>query len=179
MATLRVTPHPSGISLVLKNGGASVQGWNGTSDSNNPKHQAAAVAWKTRQHTYERNAAKSESDTINSSARPRQYGTRLGCNVEGTADNKWDLQTQWHRMSSLLTRDTHKSFRRCPDIKLVCIASPTSKSLNTIASCLEKLPSIPSVEKIHHSQSVRIEHDRGWPFANRSKGPGTFPCKES
>ena len=29
-------------------------------------------------------------------------------------------------------RDARKSFRRCADIKLVCIASPTSKSLNEV-----------------------------------------------
>ena len=76
-------------------------------------------------------------------------------------------------MSSQLTRDARKSFRRCADIKLVCIASPMSKSLNevvrnnasgaaTVAApmgklWLEKLPSIPTVEKICRSQSVRIE----------------------
>ena len=35
-------------------------------------------------------------------------------------------------MSNQLTRDARKSFRRCADIKLVCIASPTSKSLNDV-----------------------------------------------
>ena len=180
MATLRVTPiHPESL-WCLKMEGPAYRGEMEPPTPTTPSTKLQQLHEKTRQHTYERNAANSESDTINSSARPRQYGTRLGCNVEGTADNKWDLQTQWHGMSSLLTRDTHKSFRRCPDIKLVYIASPTSKSLNTIASCFEKLPSIPSVEKIHRSQSVRIEHDRGWPFANRNKqGQGHFPCTES
>lgn len=75
-------------------------------------------------------------------------------------------------MTSQLTRDACKSFRRRLDIKLVCMASPTAKSLkqvvrNTIASgyvaapmlklWLEKLPSIPAVKKICRSQSVRIE----------------------
>ena len=43
---------------------------------------------------------------------------------------------------------------------------------------LEKLPSICAVEKICHSQSVKIERDRGWPFARRNKGPVTFPRTE-
>ena len=44
-------------------------------------------------------------------------------------------------MSSQLTRDARKSFRRCADIKLVCIASPTSKSLNDVVrkNCLQSL----------------------------------------
>ena len=48
-------------------------------------------------------------------------------------------------MSSQLTRDARKSFRRCADIKLVSTARPTSKSLNlvvqnTIASCYHGCP---------------------------------------
>ena len=53
-------------------------------------------------------------------------------------------------MSSQLTRDAHKSLRRCADMKLVSIASPTSKSLNlvvrnTIASCYHGCPNAEAV----------------------------------
>ena len=53
-------------------------------------------------------------------------------------------------MSSQLTRDAHKSFRRCADIKLVSTASPTSKSLNlvvrnTTASCYHGCPNVEAV----------------------------------
>ena len=48
-------------------------------------------------------------------------------------------------MSSQLTRDARKSFRRCADIKLVCIASPMSKSLNEVVRNMrrELLPWLP------------------------------------
>ena len=53
-------------------------------------------------------------------------------------------------MSSQLTRDARKSFRRCADIKLVCIANPMSKSLdqvvrNTIARCYRGCPNAKAV----------------------------------
>ena len=86
---------------------------------------SAAVALKNR-HTYQMKAADSESNAKNCSASPEQFGAKLDRNVEGAADNQW----QGHTMSSQLTRCARKSFRRCADIKLVCIASPTSKSLN-------------------------------------------------
>ena len=74
------------------------------------------------------NAADSESNTKNCSASPEQFGAKLDCNVEGVVDNQWQGQT----MSSQLTRDACESFRRCADIKLVCIASPTTTSLNHV-----------------------------------------------
>ena len=117
-------PPPNQKLLVLQKGGASEQGWNGT-DSNNPKHQAEAVA-SNRQHTYQRKAADNESNTKNHRAGPRQFGTYLDGKVDRAVDNKW----QGHVISSQLTRDACKSFGRCADIKLVSIASPTSKSLN-------------------------------------------------
>ena len=48
-------------------------------------------------------------------------------------------------MSNQLTRDARKSFRRCAVIKLVCIASPTSKSLNEVVRNMrrELLPWLP------------------------------------
>ena len=47
-------------------------------------------------------------------------------------------------------RDARKSFRRCADIKLVCIASPTSKSLNqvvrnAVVSCYRGCPNAEAV----------------------------------
>ena len=40
-------------------------------------------------------------------------------------------------------RDARKSFRRCADIKLVCIASPTSKSLNQVVRNAERCELLP------------------------------------
>jgi len=53
-------------------------------------------------------------------------------------------------MSSQLTRDARKSFRRCADVKLVWVVSPTSKSLNEvvrniIASCYLGCPNAEAV----------------------------------
>ena len=92
------------------------------------------------------NAADSESNTKNCSASPEQFGAKLDPNVEGAVDNQW----QGHTMSSQLNRDAHKSFRGCVDIKLVCIASPTSKSLNqvvrnTVVSCYCGCPNAETV----------------------------------
>ena len=97
-------------------------------------------------HTYQMNAADSESNTKNCSASPEQFGAKLDCNVEGAVDNKW----QGHAMSSQLTRDACKSFQRCGDIKLVCVTSPMSRSLNqvvrnTIASCYCGCPNAEAV----------------------------------
>ena len=97
-----------------------------------------------------------------------------------------DNQRQGHTVSSQLTRDARKSFRRRANIKLVCVAGPTSQSLNqmirnAVASCYSgcpnaeavagEMPSIPAVEKICRSQSVKIARDRGCPLARRNKGP--------
>ena len=43
-------PHPTGISFGAWKGGASEQGLNGTSHSNNPKHQAQKLHRKTDTH---------------------------------------------------------------------------------------------------------------------------------
>ena len=63
-------------------------------------------------------------------------------------------------MSSQLTRDARKSLRRCADMKLVSIASPTSKSLNlvvrnTIASCYHGCPNVEAVAGKNCPQSLR------------------------
>ena len=92
------------------------------------------------------NAADSASNTKNCSASPEQFGAKLDRNVEDAVDNQW----QGHTMSSQLTRDARKSFRGCADIKLVCIASPTSKSLNqvvrnTVVSCYCGCPNAEAV----------------------------------
>ena len=47
MATLQRPPTQPESPLVLEKGGASEQGRNGTSDSNNPKHQAQQLHQKT------------------------------------------------------------------------------------------------------------------------------------
>ena len=77
----------------------------------------------------------------NCSASPEQFGAKLDRNVEGAVDNQW----QGHTTSSQLTGDARKSSRRRADTKLVCIASPTSKSLNqvvrnAVASCYRGCP---------------------------------------
>ena len=101
-------------------------------------------------HTYQMNAADSESDTKNCSASPKQFSSRLDCNVEGAVDN----QRQGRTMLSQLTQDARESFQRCADVKLVCIASPTSRSLNqvlrnTVASSYRGSPNAEAVaEKI-------------------------------
>ena len=53
-------------------------------------------------------------------------------------------------MSSQLTRDARKSFRRRANIKLVCAAGPTSQSLNqmirnAVASCYSGCPNAEAV----------------------------------
>ena len=80
-------------------------------------------------------ATDSESDT-KLQCKPRAIWCKLDGSVEGAEDNRWHEQTT----SSQLTRNAHEGFRRCADIKLVCVASPTSKSLyqvvrNAFASC--------------------------------------------
>ena len=93
-----------------------------------PQAPSTAVASKNR-HTLTKwmqltvRATPKHCSTI-----PEQFGAKRDCNVEGAVDNKW----QGHAMSSQLTRDACKSFPRCADIKLVCIVSPTSKSLNQV-----------------------------------------------
>ena len=96
-------------------------------------------------------------------------------------------ETQWHRMSSELTREACKSFRRCLDISWYALLVQRPRAWirwsgmplhgATMAApmrklWLEKFPSIPAVEKICSSQSVRIERDRGWSLASRNKGQG-------
>ena len=95
MATLRVTPIQPESLWCLKMEGPVYRGEMEPPTPTTPSTKLQQLHEETRQHTYKRNAANSESDTINSSARPKTIRyTRLGCNVEGTADNKWDLQTQ-------------------------------------------------------------------------------------
>ena len=82
----------------------------------------------------------------NCSASPEQFSAKLDRNVEGAVDNQW----QRHTMSSQLTREARKSFRRRANIKLVCVASPTSKSLNqvirnAVASCYRGCPNAEAV----------------------------------
>ena len=82
----------------------------------------------------------------NCSASPEQFGAKLDRNGEGAVDD----QRQGHTMSRQLTRQARKSFRRCANIKLVCIASPTSKSLNqvvrnAVASCYRGCPNAEAV----------------------------------
>ena len=91
-------------------------------------------------------AADSESNAKNCSASPEQFGAKLDRNVEGAGNN----QRQGQTMSSQLTREARKSFRRRANIKLVCIASPTSKSLNqvvrnAVASCYCGCPNAEAV----------------------------------
>ena len=66
----------------------------------------------------------------NCSVSPEQFGAKLDRNGEGAVDD----QRQGHTMSRQLTREARKSFRRRANIKLVCIASPTSKSPNQVVS---------------------------------------------
>ena len=110
-----------------------------------PQASSAAVASKNR-HTYQMKAADSESNAKNCSASPEQFGAKLDRNVEGAGNN----QRQGQTMSSQLTREARKSFRRRVYIKLVCIASPTSKSLNqvvrnAVASCYCGCPNAEAV----------------------------------
>ena len=107
---------------------------------------SAAVASKNRHTLTKWMQLTVRATPKNCSTSPEQFGAKLDCNVEGAVDNKW----QGHAMSSQLTRDAHKSLRRCADIKLVCIASPTSKSLNqvvrnTVASCYCGCPNAEAV----------------------------------
>ena len=85
-----------------------------------------------------------------------------------------------HMMSSQLTEMPVRASERPGawirwsgmSLRAATVAAPMRKLW------LEKLPSICAVEKICHSQSVKIERDRGWPFARRNKGPVTFPRTE-
>ena len=114
MATLRVAlTQPESLWCLKMEGPALYRDEMEPPTPTTPSTKLQQSHQKPRQHTYQRNAACTPK-TI-------RYSTRLQC--------------KGHCMSSLLTRDARKSFRRCLDIKLVCITSPASKSLNTIASC--------------------------------------------
>ena len=116
-------------------------------------------------------ATESESDT-KLQYKPQAIRCKLSGSVEGAEDNQCHEQTT----SSQLTRNAHEGFQRCADIKLVCVASPTSKSLNqvvrnAVASCYRGCPNAEAVTgKIvfnphggenFRSQSVKVEQDRG------------------
>ena len=75
MATLRVTPIQPESLWCLKMDGPVYRGEMEPPTPTTPSTKLQQLHEETRQHTYKRNAANSESDTINSSARPRQYGT--------------------------------------------------------------------------------------------------------
>ena len=112
--------------LVLENGGASEQGWNGTSDSNNPKHQAQQLHQKT-----DNTITKWMQLTVRTT--PKTAVQTQGNSVlNSTAMSKelWITNGKDTPCKGQLTRDARNSFRRCADVKLVCIASPTSKNLN-------------------------------------------------
>ena len=94
MATLQAAPTQPESPWCLKKEEPANRGEMEPPTPTTPSTKLQQLRQKTRQHTYQRNAADSESDSINSSARPGQFGTQLGCNVKGTADNKWDPQTQ-------------------------------------------------------------------------------------
>ena len=94
MATRRAAPTQPESPWCLKKDGPANGGESERPTPITPSTKLQQLRQKTRQQTYQRNAADRESDTTNSSACPRQFGTQLACNVEGTADNKWDPQTQ-------------------------------------------------------------------------------------
>ena len=73
-------------------------------------------------------------------------------------------------MSSQLTRDARKSFRRCADIKLVCIASPMSKSLNEVVRNMrrELLPWLPQWGSCGWKNCLRSLRWRKFAAANQS-----------
>ena len=88
MATLRAAPTQPEFPWCLKEGPLN-RGEIEPPTPAIPSIKLQQLCKTTIQHTYQRNAADSESDTINSSARPGQFGTQLVCNVKGTANNKW------------------------------------------------------------------------------------------
>ena len=144
MATLRAAPTQPESPWCLKRRG---QGWNGTFDSNNPKHQVQQLHQRTDTDLPNECSWQWEEHQ-KCSASPEQVGAKLYCSGEGAMDN----QGQGNTMSSQLTRDARESFRRCADIQLVCIASPMSKSLsqvvrNTVASCYWGCPNAEAVAR--------------------------------
>ena len=145
MATLRAAPTQPESPWCLQKEGPANRGEMEPPTPTTPSTKRSSCIEK-QTHTYQMNAADSESNTKNCSASPEQFGAKLNRNVEGAVDNQW----QGHTMSSQLTRDARKSFRGCADIKLVCIASLTSKSLNqvvrnTIVSCYRSCPNAEAV----------------------------------
>ena len=96
----------------------------------------------------------------NRAASPGQFSTLLDCNVKGAVDKKW----QGHAMSSQLTRDASKSFK-----KLVSIASPTSKSLNLVVrNTSELLPWLPQCGSCGWKNGLQSPQRRKFAAANQS-----------
>ena len=96
MATLWVAPTQTESPWCLKREEPANRGEMEPPTPRTPSTKLQQLRQNTRQYTYQRNVADSENDTINSSARPGQFGTQLGCNVKGTVNNKWDPQTQFN-----------------------------------------------------------------------------------
>ena len=145
MATLRAGPTQPGTPWCLKKEGPANKGEMEPPTPTTPSTKCSSCIEKQAHLPNERQLTVRATPT-NCSASPEQFGAKLDRNGEGAVDDQW----QGHTMSRQLTREARKSFRRRANIKLVCIASPTSKSLNqvvrnAVASCYCGCPSAEAV----------------------------------
>ena len=145
MATLRTAPTQPETPWCLKKEGPANKGEMEPPTPTTPSTKCSSCIEKQAHLPNERQLTVRATPT-NCSVSPEQFGAKLNRNGEGAVDD----QRQGHTMSCQLTREARKSFRRRVNIKLVCIASPTSKSLNqavrnAVASCYCGCPNAEAV----------------------------------
>ena len=138
MATLRAAPTQPGTPWCLKKEGPVSKGEMEPPTPTTPSTKRSSCIEKQAHLPNERQLTV-RATPKNCSVSPEQFGAKLDRNGEGAVDD----QRQGHMMSRQLTREARKSFRRRANIKLVCIASPTSKSLNQVVRNAERCELLP------------------------------------